>query len=167
MAIKLTDKKVNSLKVSGKTGDGKPRDRQDFMDAVVPSFGVRVTNKGQRTYMLAGRFPGSAHYTRRELGKVGAMSLAEARAKARHWIALADIDSRTHPKSISARSSQHRLSRSRHMLLPTIHLQFRIPYVASSRSPSHEPAPSPRSTRFCCLRLRVQWTLLHRERFVV
>jgi integrase len=88
MAIKLTDKKVNSLKVSGKTGDGKPRDRQDFMDAVVPSFGVRVTNKEQRTYVLAGRFPGSSHYTRRELGKVGAMSLAEARAKARRWIEL-------------------------------------------------------------------------------
>jgi integrase len=88
MAIKLTDKKVNSVKVSGKTADGKPRRRQDFMDAVVPGFGVRVTDRGQRTYVLAGRFPGSTHYTRRELGKVGAMTLAEARVKARRWIEL-------------------------------------------------------------------------------
>jgi integrase len=88
MAIRLTDKKVASLKVTGKTVDGKPRSRQDFMDAVVPGFGVRVTDKGQRTYILADRFPGSTHYTRRELGKVGAVSLTEARAKARRWIEL-------------------------------------------------------------------------------
>jgi integrase len=82
----LRDKKVAALKVTGKTKDGKPRRRQDFMDAVIPGFGVRVTDRGQRTYILAGRFPGAPHYTRRELGNVGAMKLADARAKARWWI---------------------------------------------------------------------------------
>jgi integrase len=86
--ITLKDKKVTSLKVSGKTKDGKPRTRQDFMDAVVPGFGVRVTDRGQRTYILAGRFPGTKHYTRRELGEVGALTLADARVKARRWIEL-------------------------------------------------------------------------------
>jgi integrase len=85
---KLTDKKVASLKVSGVTEDGKPRSRQDYWDAVVPGFGVRVTDKGQRTYILAGRFPGSPSYTRRELAQVGAIGLADARAKARRWIEL-------------------------------------------------------------------------------
>jgi integrase len=86
--MRLTDNKVASLKVTGKTTDGKPRTRQDFMDAVVPGFGVRVTDKAQRTYILADRFPGSTHYTRKQLGEVGAMTLAEARAKARRWIEL-------------------------------------------------------------------------------
>jgi integrase len=86
--VRLTDKKVVSIKVTGKTSDGKPRTRQDFMDAVVPGFGVRVTDKKQRTYILAGRFPGSKHYTRRELADVGAITLAEARAKARRWLEL-------------------------------------------------------------------------------
>jgi integrase len=86
--IVLKDKKVASLKVIGKTKDGKPRRRKDFMDAVVPGFGVRVTDKGQRTYILAGRFPGTPHYTRRELGDVGTIKLADARAKARRWIEL-------------------------------------------------------------------------------
>ena len=37
---------------------------------------------------LAGRFPGSPAYTRRELARVGAISLADARDKARRWIEL-------------------------------------------------------------------------------
>jgi integrase len=86
--IRLTDKKITSLKVAGTTPDDKPRRRQDFMDAVVPGFGVRATDRGQRTYILAGRFPGAAHYTRREIGAVGAMKLADARDKARRWIEL-------------------------------------------------------------------------------
>jgi integrase len=86
--ITLKDKKVGSLKVTGKTKDGKSRTRQDYWDAVVPSFGIRVTDKGQRTYILAGRFPGSSAYTRRELARVGSISLADARTKARRWIEL-------------------------------------------------------------------------------
>jgi integrase len=80
--INLTDKGVASLEVA----DGRPR--QDFWDSIVPGFGVRVTDKGQRTYILAGRFPGSPDYTRRKIAEVGAMSLADARAKARRWIEL-------------------------------------------------------------------------------
>jgi integrase len=93
--IELTDKKVQSLKVTGTIKDKKddtgkplPRQRQDFMDSVVPRFGVRVTDKGVKTYILAGRFPGSKFYTRRELGEVGELTLAAARDKAREWIAL-------------------------------------------------------------------------------
>jgi integrase len=78
----LKAKTVASLKV---TGD---RARQDYWDSIVPQFGVRTTSKGARTYILGGRFPGSPHYTRRELAEVGAMSLADARQKAREWIQL-------------------------------------------------------------------------------
>jgi integrase len=92
--LKLNDRMVSSLKVTGlieyKDKDGKtktkPRTRQDFMDAVVPNFGVRCTSAGQRTYILAARFPGSKNYTRREIGDVGAIGLADARDKARGWL---------------------------------------------------------------------------------
>ena len=86
--LKLNDKKIASLKVSGTTKDGKPRTRQDFMDSVVPNFGVRCTSTGQRTYILAARFPGSKNYTRREIEDVGAIGLADAREKARGWLQI-------------------------------------------------------------------------------
>jgi integrase len=86
--INLTDKKVASLKVDGTTKKGVPLTRQDFWDAVVPSLAVRVTDKGAKTFVLAGRFPGSQNYTRREIAGVGELSLADARQKARDWIAL-------------------------------------------------------------------------------
>ena len=35
-----------------------------------------------------GRFPGSPHFTRRTLGSYGELTLAEARDKARKWLAL-------------------------------------------------------------------------------
>src|SRR6266567_6269028 len=84
----LNDRIVKTVKVTGKTKDGKPRERMDVMDALVPGFGVRVTNMGQRTYILAGRFPGKPNYTRRELGRCGVLSLEAARTKARKWLEL-------------------------------------------------------------------------------
>jgi integrase len=54
-------------------------------DALVPGLAVRVTATGAKTFVLVGRFPGSANPTARALGKVGALSLADARDKAREW----------------------------------------------------------------------------------
>jgi integrase len=54
----------------------------------VPGFGVRVTDKGKRTYVLVARFPGSKHPTRRAIASVEALSLEKARAKARDWLEL-------------------------------------------------------------------------------
>jgi integrase len=66
----------------------KPGKRYAVMDALVPGFGVRVSDRAHLTYILAGRFPGSKHYTRREIGAVGELSLQAAREKARKWIEL-------------------------------------------------------------------------------
>lgn len=88
----LNDRIVNTLKVTGKTKKGKPRTRLDVMDSVVPGFGVRVTDKGQKTYVLVHRFPGKPHPTRRMLGEVGALTLAKARDKARSWLELISKD---------------------------------------------------------------------------
>ena len=56
------------------------------LDALVPGLAVRVTDKGTRTYVLTTRYPGSSNPTRRALGEVGELGLAEARQKAREWL---------------------------------------------------------------------------------
>lgn len=49
------------------------------MDRLVPGFGVRVTDKGVKTYIFQARFPGSAkNPARREIAKVDAITLEAA-----------------------------------------------------------------------------------------
>lgn len=63
--------------------------RYQRMDSVVPGFGVRVTDNGTKSFILRTRYPGGgATASRREIGRVGVMSLADARDKARGWQAL-------------------------------------------------------------------------------
>jgi hypothetical protein len=81
-AVKKTvnDRLLKSLKPA------KPGQRYEVMDSIVPGFGVRVTDKGRRTFVLVARYPGSPNPTRRALGEYGALSLDKAREKARRWI---------------------------------------------------------------------------------
>jgi len=72
-----TDRKLKSLKPA--------RKRYDIMDADVPGFGVRVSEKGQRTFILIARYPGSSNPTRRAVGEYPALGLERARERARHW----------------------------------------------------------------------------------
>jgi integrase len=78
----LTDRHLAALKPAA------PGRRYLVHDALVPGLQVRVTAHGHRTFMLGARWPGSSNYTRRELGIVGVMTLAQARAKAREWLGL-------------------------------------------------------------------------------
>jgi Arm DNA-binding domain len=55
------------------------------MDVEIPGFGIRVTDTGIRTFILRTRYAGAADASRRELGKYPAMTLADAREKARQW----------------------------------------------------------------------------------
>jgi integrase len=59
--------------------------RYQVMDAQVPGFGVRVTDTGNKTFILRTRFPGSANPTRREIGSCADLKLTDAREKARKW----------------------------------------------------------------------------------
>jgi integrase len=80
----LTDRLLKSL-------EGKPAKKGEtynVMDSVVPGLGVRVSETGRRTFILVARFPGSKNPTRRALGEYGALTLEEARNKARKWHAL-------------------------------------------------------------------------------
>ena len=74
---RLTDRKLAALKPEGK--------RYDVMDTDVPGFGVRVSETGQRTFVLIARYPGSSNPTRRALGEYPALSLEQARERARGW----------------------------------------------------------------------------------
>jgi integrase len=75
----LTATKVTGLKPAPKGT------RYQVMDAQVPGFGVRVTDTGNRTYILRTRFPGSDTPSRREIGKCEDITLSDAREKARRW----------------------------------------------------------------------------------
>ncbi|HZC57321.1 MAG TPA: integrase arm-type DNA-binding domain-containing protein [Xanthobacteraceae bacterium] len=73
----LTDRTLKSLKpaLSGETYDQFESD----------GFGVRVSDKGTKTFILAARYGGKKHPTRRAMGRYPALSLAAARKKAEHW----------------------------------------------------------------------------------
>jgi hypothetical protein len=77
--VVLTDKKVARLKPA------KPGARYDLLDALVPNLLVRVTDTGSKAFVLRTRYPGKPYPDRRVLGKVGALSVAQARDKARKW----------------------------------------------------------------------------------
>jgi integrase len=77
----------------------------DYPDGVVPGLALRVTSRGQKSFVLIARYPlFPKNPTRRELGRCyitqngkavasreirhGALTLAEARQKAREWLDL-------------------------------------------------------------------------------
>jgi integrase len=79
----LTDRFIASRKPA------KPGDRDHYYDALVPGMMLRVTDTGHKSFCLAARFPlNPRNPTKRALGDVGAITLADARQKAREWLAL-------------------------------------------------------------------------------
>ena len=75
MKATLNDRMVNAAKT-------------DISDAIVPGFILRVRPSGAKSYALFTRYPGSHNPTRRTIGTVGAISLHDARTKARAWLEL-------------------------------------------------------------------------------
>ena len=58
--------------------------RYTIADAVVPGLKIRVTAKGSKSFVLWRRYPGAkSSAAARSLGKVGELTLADARTKAR------------------------------------------------------------------------------------
>lgn len=72
---RLTDKGIATLPAA------PPGKRLEVWDDVVQGFGVRVTHRGHKSYVAYTRFRGVP--SRRTIGEVGKIGLAEARAKAR------------------------------------------------------------------------------------
>src|SRR5262245_24603986 len=59
----------------------------EYWDASFPGLGLRISDKGRKTFFLATRFPGTTG-GRRKLGVYGPITLADARNKASRWLAL-------------------------------------------------------------------------------
>jgi integrase len=85
MRKNFTDKFVRSLR------SAPPGKRVEHWDAKVPCFGVRVTEKGHKTYFLYLRWPGSRWAARREIGNADRLPLDRARAVAREWLAKVEL----------------------------------------------------------------------------
>lgn len=79
----LTDKFVRGLKPAER---GK---RVEHMDLQQPNFGVRVTDRGVKTYFVYARWSKGGSPSRRAIGTIDEHSLAEARDLAREWLKLA------------------------------------------------------------------------------
>ena len=63
-------------------------ERTLVMDTENPRLGLRVTDRGHRSFVYVGRFPGSTNMTRRRIGDYPACTLAQARKTAGAWDAL-------------------------------------------------------------------------------
>jgi integrase len=96
----LTYKRVKSLLAKTRA---QPGQRYTIWDAELPGFGIRITDK-HLSFIFAGRYPGSKHWTRREIAAVDAISLAAARDIARDWIELAK-------KGVDPKTEMERLQR--------------------------------------------------------
>ena len=96
---RLTDRTLKALKPA------KVGKRYDVMDGDVRGFGVRVSDKGQRTFVLIARYPGRTNPTRRALGDYPTLSLESARRKAQRWHELIS-------QGIDPKEEQERLRRA-------------------------------------------------------
>jgi integrase len=97
----LTDRGIRALPPPAK---GK---RRLVWDALVPGLAVRVTDRGQRSFVLVTRYPGSRHPAPRSVGTVGAITLEDARTKARDWLKL--ISAGIDPAQAQAAAAQSTL----------------------------------------------------------
>lgn len=104
MRRNLTAKAIEALKPA--PGGG----RYDVADGIVPGFGVRVTDKGKKSYILTARFPGSSNPTRRTIADIGAMELSKARDVARAW--LSQIAAGLDPQAERERARQEAATRT-------------------------------------------------------
>lgn len=80
LPVQLSTFKVDALRAAA---DGSEYTQGDTL---VPGFGVRVRPSGMATYVLMKRAPGEQKPTRVTIGRVGDISLADAREKARDAI---------------------------------------------------------------------------------
>ena len=80
--VTLTPTKIASLKKA------KPGTRYWVADAIVPAFGVSVTDTGHKTFILRKRLSGDTSAPRRAIGDCATMKLTDARAKAQAWLEL-------------------------------------------------------------------------------
>lgn len=87
-------------------------DRYVIYDTIVPGLGVSVTDRGTKTFIYYARYPTpqGMRPAKSALGKVGALTLAEAREKARSWRQMIErgVDPREEEKRQQAAAIEKR-----------------------------------------------------------
>lgn len=129
MRKNLTPKAIEALKPA------PHGQRADHMDAIVPGFGVRITDKGRKSFILLARFPGSPNPTRRAIAEVGRMELGKARETARHWLELisAGIDPSEEAESKRREAERQRLDASSRRTLEKVLDQYETERLSQLR----------------------------------
>jgi integrase len=126
MRRNITDRTLRGLKPHP---DGKAK---DIWDGLLRGFGIRVQgNAPTKTFILHMRFPGSPNPTRRALGRYPAMTLEDARNKAREWIALVHRGVDPHHEEERQRIEALRAHRNSFALVAE---DFIADYLADKRS---------------------------------
>jgi integrase len=87
----LTDRGIQALKPA------EPGTRYTVYDTIVPPFGIRVTDKGQKSFVVYRRMSGQSRPTRLSLGTYPLVSLDKARESAK--AAIAELNSGVHPRA--------------------------------------------------------------------
>lgn len=81
--INLTDRFIQSRKAAS------PGRRDEYLDGLLPGLALRVTDRGNKSFVLIARYPlKPKNPTRRTLGSYGQITLEEARERGREWLAL-------------------------------------------------------------------------------
>ena len=79
----LTDRFIKSCKAAP---SGK---RSLYPDSIVPGMGLRVTDRGHKSFVLVARYPlQPKHPTPRAMGNYGSLTLDQARENARAWLEM-------------------------------------------------------------------------------
>ena len=106
MKANLTNRTLDTLK----RADGPGR-RYDVWDTQLPNFGVRVNDKGRRVFVVAKRLATEKNPTRFTVGEYPAMTLAEARQKARQIIG--DLEGGIRPRERQDAQAREQAKRRR------------------------------------------------------
>jgi hypothetical protein len=104
----LTDRTLKALKPAE---IGK---RYVVWDAHLHNFGVRVTDKGRRTFIVMRRLPGARHPVRHALGEYPAVELKIARKRAKD--VLDTLKHGVYPKEVEAQREREQARRRRWLI---------------------------------------------------
>jgi integrase len=121
----LTDRTLKALKPA------EPGKRYVVWDAHLHNFGVRVTDKGRRTFIIMRRLPGARLPVRHALGEYPIVELKTARERAQS--ALETLKQGVHPKDVQAQRDRE-ATRQRKDTFAVVADEFMKRHVSKLRS---------------------------------
>ena len=109
---------------------GRCRHAIEYRDTEVRSFALRVTDRGERSFILDLRWPGSRTPAKRTIGDAGVMTLADARTIARGWLELVEKGDRPRRGEAAAEAEE---ARERAITFASVAEAYIAEYLSSKR----------------------------------